>query len=67
MIIEDKFELLNIAVDTQCNCGETDCQWYETTITYKALLHKDEIQELKELNNCNEEAVKFFGATPKFR
>jgi len=26
MIIEDKFELLNVAVDTQCNCGETDCQ-----------------------------------------
>ena len=47
MIIEDKFELLNVAVDTQCNCGETDCQWYNTTITYKALLHKDEIQEMK--------------------
>ena len=53
MIIEDKFELLNVAVDTQCNCGETDCQWYSTTITYKALLHKDEIQELKELNIYN--------------
>jgi hypothetical protein len=49
MIIEDKFELLNVAVDTQCKCGETDCKWFNTTVTYKALLHEDEIHELMQL------------------